>query len=273
MTDASPQPKFAATDVSAALGRDVTFLGAGAFGETWRVDDEAYKIISKDDYPLARLQREVEGLSRVSSPFVVDFRGSLNIALLGKQRPCLRFEYIEGGDVEAKLKKSDLLPLELVPQFLTGLLEGIAELHKTSTIHRDIKPANIALRDGDWARPIILDLGLAKQLDSSTITIYPGHVGTYPYMSPEQLQGRRARKAADLWAIGVTVRQAISGTHPFYHERDSYTLDEALDVLSNGPSGLPSGLANAAADVLNRLTSVREYERGSAVSNLRRLSR
>ncbi|MCD0486576.1 protein kinase, partial [Streptacidiphilus sp. ASG 303] len=75
---------------------------------------------------------------------------------------------------------------------------------------------------------MLLDLGLAKQLDSSTITVYPGHIGPYPYMAPEQLQGMRARKSADLWAIGVTVRELICGRHPFYEPGQAFTIDEAM---------------------------------------------
>ncbi|WP_444971222.1 serine/threonine-protein kinase [Streptomyces sp. SAI-25] len=265
-----PQPRFPSQDVSAALGQHAEFLGAGAFGDTWRVGSEAVKIICKDDYELTRLEREIEGLSRVSSPFVVDFRGAIEIHLGGLSRSCLRFEYITGGDVEGQLKKRRLLPADESYQFLEGLLEGVRALHEAATIHRDIKPANIALRDGDWKKPVILDLGLAKQIDSSTITVYPGLIGTLTYMAPEQLQGLRARKAADLWAIGVTVREAITGVHPFYTP-DIRTLDEAMAALEAGPAPLPEGTPGPVVDVLDRLASTAEYGRGSVASNLRRL--
>ncbi|WP_205526065.1 MULTISPECIES: serine/threonine-protein kinase [unclassified Streptomyces] len=250
----------------------VYFLGSGAFGDTWKAGTEAVKIICTDDYPRTRLEREVEGLSRVDSPYVVAFRGLQELQLGGVKRPALHFEYIAGGDVERRLNEGDLVPKESVVGFLAGLLLGVQALHKAATIHRDIKPANIALRDGQWDRPVLLDLGLAKQMDASTITVYPGHIGTMPYMAPEQLEGRRARKAADLWAVGVSVRQMITGRHPFYLPNEKYTISEAHARLTGGPESLPADCPDVVKQVLDRITSVVEHERGSSASNLMRLT-
>ncbi|MFE2236109.1 serine/threonine-protein kinase [Streptomyces sp. NPDC059442] len=265
------EPRFTADEVASCLGAPVTFLGSGAFGDTWKFGDEAVKVICADDYPKTRLEREVEGLTRVDSPYVVNFRGLTELNLGGQSRPALRFEYISGGDVEGVLRRGEVLPLELAAGFLRGLLLGVQALHKASTIHRDVKPANISLRGGDWAQPVLLDLGLSKHIDANTITIYPGHIGTPPYMAPEQLEGRRARKAADLWAVGVSVRQLISGRHPFYLPDEKYSVDEAHVKLMGGPEHLPENCPDNVRTVLDRLTAVVEHERGSAASNLMRL--
>ncbi|WP_265568468.1 serine/threonine-protein kinase [Streptomyces hygroscopicus] len=265
-------PRFSAEEVADRLGVSVTFLGSGAFGDTWKAGSEAVKVICVDDYPRTRLEREIEGLSRVNSPYVVDFRGVGELTLGGRQRPVLRFEYIPGGDAERRLNNHEFVPMDSVLGFLRGLLLGVQALHKAATIHRDIKPANIALRNGQWDRPVLLDLGLAKQMDASTITVYPGHIGTMPYMAPEQLEGRRARKAADLWAVGVSVRQMISGRHPFYLPNEKYTLDEAFAKLVSGPEDLPQNCPDEVRQVLDRLTAVVEHERGSSASNLARLA-
>ncbi|WP_371874721.1 serine/threonine-protein kinase [Streptomyces fulvorobeus] len=249
----------------------MTFLGSGAFGDTWRVDDEALKIICVDDYPRARLEREVEGLTRVQSPYVVSFRGLSELNLGGHIRPALRFEYIAGSDTEGRLKHGQLLPRHSALGFLRGLLMGVQALHKVGTVHRDIKPANISLRDGDWERPVLLDLGLSKHMDANTITVYPGHIGTPPYMAPEQLEGRRARKAADLWGVGVSVRQLLTGRHPFYSSDGKYSVDEAYARLMRGPEPLSTECSIVVGEVLERLTSVVEHERGSSGSNLLRL--
>ncbi|MFF0312921.1 serine/threonine-protein kinase [Streptosporangium sp. NPDC004379] len=269
--NASHEPRFTASEVAHALGEDVTFLGRGAYGDTWRSGNTAVKIICSDDYPEARLKREVEGLSRASSPRVVALLETTVVHLRGANRPALRFEYIAGGDL-ASLVSQGKWPNPLEAEgLLRGLLEGADALHQARTIHRDIKPGNIALRNGDWTQPVLLDLGLAKQLDGSTITAYPGHIGTYTYMAPEQLQGQRARKAADLWAIGVTVRQMVCQRHPFYHDGESLTIDQAITRMSQGPISLPEGTSEPVQSVLDRLTAVPEYERGSTGSNLRRL--
>jgi serine/threonine protein kinase len=263
------EPRFSVQEVTEVLGEEVQFLGRGAFGDTWRAGSTAVKIICVDGYPEARLQREVEGLSRVDSPNVVKLLDTFAVSLGDSLRPALKFEYIAGGDLASVVNQEKWPTIKEAEALLRGLLSGVESLHRASTIHRDIKPGNIVLRNGDWASPVLLDLGLAKQLDASTITVYPGHVGTYLYMAPEQLEGRRARKAADLWAIGVTVRQLICHRHPFYSADEKMSIDEALRKTSNNPVALPDAVTEKARSVLDRLTSVREYERGSARSNLR----
>jgi serine/threonine protein kinase len=264
-------PRFTASEVAKALGEEVQFLGRGAFGDTWRAGATAVKIICVDGYPEARLHREVEGLSRVNCPNVVNLLETFTVRLGDSLRPALRFEYIAGGDLAAAVNQAQWPTTEEAEELLEGLLSGIDALHRANTIHRDIKPGNIVLRDGAWGSPVLLDLGLAKQLDTSTITVYPGHVGTYMYMAPEQLEGRRARKAADLWAIGVTTRQLICRQHPFYSASETLSIDDALRKISKDPVTLPDAVTEKARSVLDRLTSVREYERGSARSNLRLL--
>jgi serine/threonine protein kinase len=87
--------------------------------------------------------------------------------------------------------------------FLHGVANGLEVLHSNQIIHRDIKPDNIILRGGDWARPVIIDLGLSRLLDLTSMTVYPWAAGTWPYMAPEQLRGERAIDRTDVWALGV----------------------------------------------------------------------
>lgn len=265
-------PRFAAQEVSAALGGEVEFLGRGTFGDTWRHGNTAVKIICLDDYPVERLEREVAGLNRVSSPYIVKLLKTHVVDLGGRNRPALTFEYIDGGDVERRIKMGAWPRVSELTDLLHGLLVGVGELHATGTIHRDIKPGNIALRDGIWAEPVLLDLGLARNVEESTITIYPGLVGTARYMSPEQLRGRRARKAADLFAVGVTIRELLGRRHPFYLDNTSYTIDDAVACINAGPSALPGTVPAWLTELLDRLVSPAEHERGSASSSLRRLA-
>lgn len=259
--------------IAAALGTDaVTFLGAGTFGDTWRVDGQAVKIICVDGYPPDRVAREINGLTRVDSPHVVRLHKAGSVVLDGSSRPALFFEYVEGGDLQHRIDGAERPSAAETVALLLGLLTGVRDLHAADgTVHRDIKPANVALRDGKWENPVLLDLGLTKSATETTMTIYPGMVGTPPYMSPEQLEGQRARKASDLFSVGVTVRAAYAGTHPFYEAGAGYTHDEALARITAGPSPLPAGLPENVSNVLDLLVSETQFERGSATSNLRRM--
>lgn len=257
--------------VTAALGGPVTFLGRGAFGDTWRRGATAVKIICADDYPAERLRREVDGLTRVRSPHVVRLLETTTTRLGGADRPTLVFEYIEGGDLAARLVRGERPSAEGALTLLAGLLKGVRDLHAVGTVHRDIKPGNVALRDAKWAAPVILDLGLARGVDDKTFTVYPGLIGTARYMAPEQLAGQRARKAADLFAIGVTVREVFDGHHPFYEPGVNYTFTEAQERIAAGPRPLSDGIPEAARSVLDRLVAPAEHDRGSAASAIRRL--
>lgn len=268
-------PRFDSDTVAAALGEtSVVFLGCGAFGDTWRAGSRAIKIISVDGYPAARVAREISGLSRVNSPHVVKLLGVSAVILGNRERPVLTFEYVAGGDLQERLARAERPSAQETAGLLRGMLTGVRDLHAAdSTLHRDIKPPNVALRDGRWDQPVLLDLGLAKSTTETTVTVYPGRVGTTAYMAPEQLQARRARKATDLFGVGVTVRALVSGRHPFYDDGVDYTYDEALRRIEAGPTPLPDGLPDEVVTVLDLLVSPREHERGSATSNLRRLDR
>lgn len=266
-------PRYDAADVAAALGVPaVTFLGGGAFGDTWRVDDRAVKIICVDGYPPERVAREVAGLARVTSPNVVRLLEAGQVSLGGRPRPALSFEFVDGGDLQDRVDAGDLPTPEQAQGLLRGLLVGVRDLHAADgTVHRDIKPPNVALRDGAWEQPVLLDLGLARSATEPTVTLYPSLVGTTAYMAPEQLMQKRARKAADLFAVGVTVRALLCGRHPFYDQGVDYTYDQALRKIQAGPAPLPGGLPDPVVMVLDLLVKHPEHERGSATSNLRRL--
>jgi len=264
-------PRFMKSEVAAALGGPVSRLGSGAFGDTWRHGDTAVKIICDVSYPPERLRREVDGLSRVSSPYVVRLLGTQTVDLRGQQHPALVFEYIAGGDVAGRIAAGRLPTTAEGVAFLRGLLTGVGHMHAAQTVHRDIKPGNIALRDGDWSCPVLLDLGLARGTDETTITAYGTAVGTLTYMAPEQLEGQPARNAADLFAVGVTVREVLGGRHPFYDTGIAYTAAERIARISKGPYPLPADVPEPVAELLDRLTAEKTGDRGSARSSLKRL--
>ena len=189
------------------------------------------------------------------------------ITVAGPEYRVLSFEYVGGGDAAAAIAGGRFVPVDEVRPLLGGLLSAAEAMHEVRVVHRDIKPANVILRAGEWSDPVLCDLGLARLDDVSSITRYPAQVGTVPYMAPEQLSGRRARKGADLWAIGIVVREAISGRHPFFNPGDAVTPAS----FAAGPNALPDELDRGVVAVLDDLNSVQRHRRGTARSNLRRL--
>lgn len=271
-------PTLTPADVSGVCGASAAqFLGRGSFGETWKVTDhagdiQAIKIVLDPNYPQELLQREVAGLRRVSSPRVVALHDVVLLPLPGGSRPALRFEFVTGGDVSGCLRSGGWPSADQVHVLIREVLVGVAALHAHETLHRDIKPENIALRGGDWASPVLLDLGLAKLLSGESLTQYPALMGTVPFMAPEQVRQEPARKTADVFAVGVVAFTLLARQHPFYDGRSAPVLSaEALQRMQAGPRSLPVGVPADVADVILRLLAFEPHARGSAARACREL--
>ncbi len=125
----------------------------------------------------------------------------------------ISMEYVEGGDLEAKIA-SGMKGGEAL-----DLLENIGNcldfVHKNGVVHRDIKPGNILFRmDGT---PLLTDFGIAKQLDATSrnLTMDGSAVGSPYYFSPEQAQGRKVDGRADIYGLGVIFFEILTGNKPF----------------------------------------------------------
>ena len=252
-----------------AFGAPAEFLGRGSFGDTWCIDGRAEKILCGDPVDDERFGREVEAIGRLDHPRVVKLHEIRTVRIAGTDYRSMSFEYVAGGDAANALDQGRVVPIDEAEALLAGLLDAVEAMHSVRVLHRDIKPANVILRAGSWTDPVLCDLGLARLADISSITRYPAQVGTVPYMAPEQLAGRRATKGGDLWSVGVVVRQAIAGRHPFFEPGDLISPAR----FDAGPAALPAGLDQSVRSVLDDLTSVQRHQRGTARSNLRRLAR
>ncbi len=267
-----------AAEVIAATGAaSVAFLGRGSYGETWRVERghdsvSAVKFILHSAYPQQILDREIAGLRRVSDPRVVRLLDCTIVTLSRGDRPALEFEYVDGRDVARHLDSGDWPSLIDAEHFVRSLLGAVAALHATETVHRDIKPANIALRRDAWSQPVLLDLGLAKQLDVETLTVYPTLKGTVPFMAPEQLRGESSRKQADVWAAGAVAHLVLAHEHPFLDASEAQVLpEELLKRIESGPRAMPVQVPAHLQVLVWRLLSFEPHERGSARRALREM--
>lgn len=267
-------PTLPADAVAAACSASsADFLGRGSFGETWRIaradGPRAVKVVLDDQYPKRLLDREVRGLQRVRDDRVVALNSVEMLDLPVGKRPALVFEFVDGGDVAGRLQRGQWPTAQEVHAFTRGLLTGVAALHAVDTVHRDIKPENVALRAGAWDTPVLLDLGLAKLLSGESLTQYPALMGTFPFMAPEQVRQEPARKAADVWAVGVVAFTLLARTHPFYDGRNQAVLSaDALQRLARGPRPLPGSVPEPLASVVPRLLSFEPHQRGSAARAL-----
>ncbi|MFJ7523839.1 serine/threonine-protein kinase [Streptomyces griseus] len=268
------EQQFSAEEIAQAVDSPlVSYLGTGSFGETWRVQradrDAAYKIIYRDDAGSERLRREIQSYRRVASVNVVRLDDALPLQIGSRRCAALVFEYIDGGDLARAIGESRPSRDQL-SNLASGLLSGLSALHGAELLHRDLKPANIALRGGDYSHPVILDLGLAKLLDVESITRYPQSIGTPLYMAPEQLEGNRAMRASDLWAVGAVLYEAATGFHPFWSAGESVTLEDFVERLKTQPE-IPEQIAPGIANLITRFLSHAIHRRGTVEKAITRI--
>ncbi len=127
------------------------------------------------------------------------------------------FEYIPGESLQERLLRLNsngvLLPLQKSLTITSSIGQALAYAHQAGLVHRDIKPANIMLNQHEEA--ILMDFGIAKIEDAAHQTATGVVLGTARYMSPEQVMGENIDARTDIYALGVTLFEMVSGRPPY----------------------------------------------------------
>ena len=155
-----------------------------------------------------RFAREIEAARRVGgfhTASVVDADPSAD-------PPWMVTAYIHGRSLADTVRVDGPLSVDQICTLGAGLAEGLAAIHACGLVHRDLKPSNVILADDG---PRIIDFGIAKAAGSSAMTTAGVVVGTYSYMSPEQVEGHVAGPDSDVFALGCTLAYAATGRSPF----------------------------------------------------------
>jgi serine/threonine protein kinase len=227
-----PVPPPAVPEFPAISGYEILAeLDRGGMGIVYRARQRslgrvvALKMMRRreaDTRELVRFRREAEAVARLDHPHVV------RIYDFGEHEglPYFSMEFIEGGNLAAWFA-SGPLPVLQAARLVEVLARAMHHAHQQHIIHRDLKPANVLLShriDGPHEGPLgpctpkIADFGLAKRLDISADSTDTGVVmGTASYMAPEQAEGRThdIGPAADIYALGAILYEALTGRPPF----------------------------------------------------------
>jgi serine/threonine protein kinase len=153
-------------------------------------------------------------------------------------------EYIEGETFEDTLVRRGKLPWPEAVAMTQQALHGLSFAHRMNIIHRDIKPSNLMLTKNGVVK--IMDFGIAKALGGSTKTRTGLQMGTPQYMSPEQIRGRQVDARADLYSLGITLYQLLSGDLPFQADSDYELMSAHINtpppVLTDIHKDVPAGI-------------------------------
>ena len=248
-------------------------LGSGAFGHTYKVQKGsaiyAMKILKPEamsseiqSQGFKRFQREIRSLQKVKSDYVVKYYESGVWIDKSIEHYFIVMEFVEGMDFAKYLKlhrKAFIKDESIMKIILSQILQGLFDIHNLNIIHRDLKPANIYITDNNKVK--LLDFGLVKMLDYSTVTTKGKIVGTPLFMSPEMIEGKVIDYRSDLYSFGVVLYFIFTQEHPFQGENVFVLLNNIVKQHPERVSNKFSEISNALENIILKLLEKQPYLR------------
>ncbi len=197
-------------------------LGRGGMGIVYKAEEKpsnrlvAIKVLppylAEEEMNRIRFFREAEIVARLNHPHIV------KIFETNQQGNFIVMEYIQGGTLNTWRKQHPANEQQLLT-FIGQILDALHTIHEQGIIHRDLKPDNVLI--ADYATAKLTDFGIAH-ICGATITHTGTHLGTIPYMSPEQILGKEIDKRSDIYSVGVMLYELLTGELPFTGKDTSY---------------------------------------------------
>jgi serine/threonine protein kinase len=202
-------------------------VGAGGMGVVYRVTNlilnrtEALKVLPMDTLSAGdtvRFQNEARMLSRLEH---ANLARVFDFGIGDGCRPYLSMEFVEGDTLQEFVEKNGALPLDLFYEMMIQICKGLAHAHERGIIHRDVKSNNIILSSDDHQslRAVLIDFGVAKMTNDEAsdgrVTKTGAMVGSPLYISPEQIVGKAASEASDVYSLCCVMFFALTGEPPY----------------------------------------------------------
>jgi serine/threonine-protein kinase len=225
-------------------------VGRGGMSTVYRATDQALgrtvavKILlaalaEQDPAYAARFEREARAAAALASSAVVTVYDS---GVDGDER-FIVMEFVEGRSLDELLRGGRAIEISQALRIAGRVADALACAHAAGILHRDIKPANVMVaRDGTVK---VLDFGIARRLDGTTITQAASVVGTAAYMAPERALGQPGDARADIYSLGCLLYAMLTGKAPFSGEVSAAVLHQQINAKPLPPSELRAGLSPA----------------------------
>ena len=233
-------------------------VGSGAFGSVWMARDErlqrdvAVKILARELVSDGRFEREARAAARLSHPGIV----TLYEAAVDDDGAYLVSELVDGATLDRLLADGSVSDRDILRIGL-ALCDALDHAHGHGVVHRDVKPSNVLVpsKRADERPPArgpaakLTDFGVARVIDSDSLTLTGDVIGTLNYMSPEQAAGLEASEPADLYSLAVVLYEALTGINPLRSNGHAPASRRArpamLPPLRRQRRDLPSSLGDA----------------------------
>jgi serine/threonine-protein kinase len=234
-------------------------IGNGAMGEVFLGRDPhinrltAVKTIQFEDrfaeedidQVKAKFFREAESAGTLSHPHIV----TIYDAGEDGDSAYIAMEFLEGSTLLRFTRRQRLLPLRRIIRYMAQVADALDYAHAQGITHRDIKPANIMIVHSDKVK--ITDFGIAHVATSSQTQT--GVVkGTPYYMSPEQFSGQKVDGRSDIFSLGTTMFQLLTGTLPFYAESPALLMNQIMNFPHPNPRAINPRILPAMVKIVDK---------------------
>ena len=224
-------------------------LGAGGMGKVYKVRNtisdrvEAMKVIlanlSSQKDLADRFLREIKVLASLNHPNIASLRTALTI----DNRLVMIMEYVDGSTLASHLERGPIPAADAV-NYTAQILAALSYAHGLGVIHRDIKPANMILTPAGIVK--LMDFGIARPTNDTSMTMTGTALGSLNYMSPEQVKGEQVDPRSDLYSLGVSLYEMVTGQLPFRGHSNYSVMSAHLQETPEPPltvrPDLPKGL-------------------------------
>ena len=233
-------------------------LGAGGMGRVYKVRNtitdrvEAMKVLLPDlaghEELAARFLREIKVLAALNHPNIA----ALHTAQTIDNQLVMVMEYVQGESLSQRLN-AGAIPVPLALKYLDQVLDALSYAHRQHVIHRDIKPANMMLTPDGTVK--LMDFGIARsQNEANKLTHTGSTLGSLNYMSPEQVKGEATDERSDLYSLGISLYEMVTGKKPFDADSNFSIMAAQVNQSPTPPVELHPEIPGAVNDLI--LTSI-----------------
>jgi serine/threonine-protein kinase len=247
-------------------------LGAGGMGKVYKVRNvlsdriEAMKVLLPDladQKELAdRFLREIKVLASLNHPNIAALRTALKV----DNQLVMIMEYVEGTTLAARLEEGPISWGDALA-YMDQVLAALSYAHQKNVIHRDIKPANMMLTPSGMVK--LMDFGIARSGRDLGHTMTGTTLGSLAYMSPEQVNCGPIDARSDLYSVGVSLYEMVTGQKPFKGESNFDIMQAQLQQLPRPPVELSASLPPSLNQIILKAMSKEPAQRFQSAEEFR----